>query len=314
MKTKLTRSVRVAAEFIRRGEVVAFPTETVYGLGADVFNEEAVRRIFLAKGRPADNPLIAHIAALEDLDRLARRVPEAAASLVAHFFPGPLTIVLPKRAEVPDAATAGLATIGVRMPRHPRARDLIRACQTPLVAPSANLSGRPSPTTWQAVEADLGGRISCILQGAPTEVGIESTVVDCTARVPVVLRSGAVTLEDLRAVVPSTRLARATETRTPQSPGLKYRHYAPQARVVLVAGAHAARPARDAAYIGIEAPERGFGRQLIAADVSEYARALFEFFRRCDRAGLRLIYCQTVEEQGLGLALMDRLRRAARIE
>ncbi|MFN7621581.1 MAG: L-threonylcarbamoyladenylate synthase, partial [Acidobacteriota bacterium] len=195
MKTELTKSVESAARYIIEGEVVAFPTETVYGLGANIFNEAAIAKIFAAKGRPSDNPLIAHIATLDQLLSLAREIPPAARLLIDRFFPGPLTVVLPKLPAVPMIATAGLETIGVRMPDHPLAIELLRACGLPLVAPSANLSGRPSPTTWQAVLEDLEGRIACILQGEPTRVGLESTVVDCTAAVPTLLRAGAITLE-----------------------------------------------------------------------------------------------------------------------
>jgi L-threonylcarbamoyladenylate synthase len=314
METKLTRSPRVAAAFIRAGEVVAFPTETVYGLGADIFNESAIRKIFAAKGRPTDNPLIAHIAGYAELDLLAAYIPEAAGKLIDAFFPGPLTVVLPKAAAVPLIATAGLETVGVRMPRHALAREFLRACGTPLAAPSANLSGRPSPTTWQAVEADLAGRISCILKGDQTEVGLESTVVDCTAETPLVLRAGAVTLEALRAVVPSTALAPAESTAAPKSPGLKYRHYSPQAEVVIVARAEDAIAAAGAAYIGLREPPQAaaFKLRRIGASVEDYARSLFLFFRACDEAGVRVIFCEAVVEVGLGLALMDRIRRAAR--
>jgi L-threonylcarbamoyladenylate synthase len=311
MITRLTRSPRIAAQFIRRGEVVAFPTETVYGLGADVFNEAAIERIFNAKGRPTDNPLIAHIAAVEQIELLARDIPPAAIKLIEAFFPGPLTIVLPKRDRVPLIATAGLETIGIRLPRHPLAHEFILACNTPLVAPSANLSGRPSPTTWQAVKSDLDGRISCILQGAQTEVGLESTVIDGTGPHPVLLRAGAVTLEQLRAVIPETRLASAGDKSAPRSPGLKYRHYAPRAEVYLITRpSQIARP-EEAGYIGLDEPGQGFRLVRRCRDLTEYARELFQFFRECDAVGVRDIYCQEVDEEGLGLALMDRLHRAA---
>lgn len=313
MKTKLTHSPLVAAQFILQGEVVAFPTETVYGLGANIFDEAAIQKIFTAKGRPADNPLIAHIGNVSQLELLAKEIPSAAAKLIDGFFPGPLTLVLPKRDDVPLIATAGLETIGVRMPLHLLALQFIRTCGMPLVAPSANLSGRPSPTTWQAVKADLDGRISCILQGDQTEVGLESTVVDCTGLTPVVLRAGAITLEQLREVIPETQAPTTYTTAQPKSPGLKYRHYSPQARVMIVAQPKEARTLNTSAYIGLDvpAPEMIFKQQRICQSVEDYARALFLFFRECDEAGVEIIYCQAVEETGLGLALMDRLRRAA---
>jgi len=311
MITRLTRSPRVAAQFIRGGEVVAFPTETVYGLGADVFNEAAIERIFNAKGRPTDNPLIAHIAMVEQIELLARDIPPDAIKLIDAFFPGPLTIVLPKRDRVPLIATAGLETIGVRFPSHPLAGEFILACQTPLLAPSANLSGRPSPTTWEAVKSDLDGRISCILQGAQTEVGLESTVVDATATHPVLLRAGAVTLEQLRAVIPEIGLASADDKSAPRSPGLKYRHYAPRAQVYLVTHPDQIASPKESGYIGLDEPDEGFRLARRCRDLADYARELFLFFRECDAAGVRDIYCQRVDEEGLGLALMDRLRRAA---
>lgn len=313
MKTKLTHSPLVAAQFILQGEVVAFPTETVYGLGANIFDEAAIQKIFTAKGRPADNPLIAHIGNVSQLELLAKEIPSTAAKLIDGFFPGPLTLVLPKREDVPLIATAGLDTVGVRMPLHLLALQFIRACGVPLVAPSANLSGRPSPTTWQAVKADLDGRISCILQGDQTEVGLESTVVDCTGLVPVVLRAGAITLEQLREVIPETQAPVIHTAAQPKSPGLKYRHYSPQARVMIVTQPKEAITVEMSAYIGLEraAPETAFKLLRICQSVEDYARALFLFFRECDEAGVEIIYCQAVEETGLGLALMDRLRRAA---
>ncbi len=313
METVLTTSPLKAARFILAGEVVAFPTETVYGLGANVFAPEAIAKIFAAKRRPADNPLIAHIADLSQLASLTTHLPSAAQQLIDAFFPGPLTLVLPKREAVPSIASAGLDTIGVRMPRHPAAQEFLRACSVPVVAPSANLSGRPSPTTWQAVRDDLDGRISCILKGDQTEVGLESTVVDCTGRAPTVLRAGAITLEELRRIVPATCL-RTNDATEARSPGLKHRHYSPTARVVVVQSADAA-PANDAAYIGIDAlspaAAKIFSQVLVCRNIEEYARSLFHFFRRCDAAGVKTIYCQSVGKAGLGLALMDRINRAA---
>jgi L-threonylcarbamoyladenylate synthase len=313
VKTKVTQSPSIAARFILHGETVAFPTETVYGLGANIFNEEAIGKIFIAKGRPADNPLIAHIHNLSQLELLTGEIPPSAAKLVEAFFPGPLTLVLPKNERVPAVATAGLKTIGVRMPKHAIARQFLRACQVPVAAPSANLSGRPSPTTWQAVRADLDGRIGCILKGDQTPVGLESTVVDCTGDRPVVLRAGAVTLEQLRGVIPETELSDAEDVSAPKSPGMKHRHYAPRAKVVISPFPQQAIPTDRSAFIGLEAPPQpeAFKRILICQDVEQYARELFRFFRECDIGKVETIYCQAVNEEGLGLALMDRLRRAA---
>lgn len=313
MKTRLTRSPRVAADFIRQGEVVAFPTETVFGLGADVFNESAIAKVFVAKGRPADNPLIAHIANVEQLKELTSNVPEVAILLIDEFFPGPLTLVLPKAMRVPRIATAGLETVGVRMPRHDLALALIREAGTPLVAPSANMSGRPSPTTWQAVAADLDGRIACILQGDQTEVGLESTVVDCTGDSPVVLRAGAITLEDLRRIAPTSRLSAVDEATPPRSPGLKHQHYAPKANVQILEDHAEVTDASESAFIGLMLPPHvDFRMTELCGSLEDYARRLFQFFRKCDAAGVETIYCEAVPKDGLGLALMDRIERAAR--
>jgi L-threonylcarbamoyladenylate synthase len=313
VKTTITPSPSIAARFIQRGEVVAFPTETVYGLGANIFDEEAVRKIFVAKERPADNPLIAHIFDLSQLEQITSEIPENAAKLIKAFFPGPLTLILPKNEKVPSVATAGLNTIGVRMPKDPLTRQFLRACDVPIVAPSANLSGRPSPTTWQAVRADLNGRISCILKGDRTKIGLESTVVDCSGETPVILRAGAVTLEDLSKVIPQTKIPGPSDLDAPKSPGMKHRHYAPKAKVVLAPFPQYTVPTNSSAYIGIKAPPNAalFERILICKDVEEYARELFNFFRECDEVAIENIFCQIVDEKGLGLALMDRLRRAA---
>ncbi|MFN6964228.1 MAG: L-threonylcarbamoyladenylate synthase [Pyrinomonadaceae bacterium] len=309
----MTTSPAEAAEFIRSGRLAAFPTETVYGLGADVFDAAAVERIFEAKRRPADNPLIAHVGAVDQIPLLARELSRDAERLIERFFPGPLTLVLPRAANVPDVATAGLDTIGVRMPRHDLARLFLTAAATPVAAPSANLSGRPSPTTWQAVLEDLDGRIDCILQGEATEIGLESTVVDCSIDdAPVMLRTGAISLEQLAEVVPSIRIYDPSAVDAPvRSPGLKHRHYSPRARVHLCDAAVDPPTPLDAAYIGVTKPTASFRRAVVARDVDEYARRLFSFFRECDAAGIAEIYCESVDESGIGRALMDRLRRAA---
>jgi L-threonylcarbamoyladenylate synthase len=313
MKTKITQSPSIAARYILHGETVAFPTETVYGLGANVFNEDAIRQIFSAKGRPADNPLIVHIADTHQLEQVASEIPAIASKLIERFFPGPLTVILPKVRRVPSIATAGLKTVGVRMPKHPIALQFLRACGVPVAAPSANLSGRPSPTTWQAVRADLEGRIGCILRGDQTKVGLESTVVDCTGSQPVVLRAGAVTLEELRDAIPETELADRDEFLIARSPGTRHRHYSPRAKVVVCIYPRYTVAVGDAAYIGLDAPPQAdsFHKTLICKDVEEYARSLFQFFRQCDQEGIETIYCQAVREEGLGLALMDRIHRAA---
>lgn len=313
MKTVITSQPDRAAAAVITGGVCAFPTETVYGLGACVFDEDAVQLIFRAKGRPGDNPLIVHVADQRQIREVARRITPSARRLIQAFFPGPLTVVLPKRPEVPDVVTAGLDTVGVRMPTHPVAREFLRVCGFPVAAPSANRSGRPSPTTWQAVLRDLDGRITCLLKGPRATVGLESTVVDCTGRVPVVLRPGAITLEQLSKVVPGTRAATARDVKRGRSPGLRHRHYAPEAGIVIRdPWSVISEEAQEAAYIGLH-PPRGVKWKMKkrCRDVEAYARELFHFFRQCDQTGVKTIVCEAVPEQGLGVALMDRIRRAA---
>jgi len=311
MKTALTTSPSEAAEFIKRGGLTAFPTETVYGLGANVFDEAAVTKIFEAKQRPADNPLIAHVSIVADISKLAGEIPDAAQKLIDAFFPGPLTIVLKKSAAVPLIATAGLDSIGVRMPRNRLAQEFLIACGVPVVAPSANLSGRPSPTTWQAVFDDLNGRIDCILQGETTEIGLESTVVDCTKEAPVVLRPGAIAVEQLRSIIPETIVYSGDGGTDVPSPGMRHRHYSPKAAVELVAHDFQFSDRDASAFIGLDKPAADFALVKLCSTPEEYAHSLFAFFRECDRRGIETIYCEAVGEEGIGAALMDRLRRAA---
>ena len=311
MKTIITDSPAEAAEFIRRGGIVAFPTETVYGLGADVFNESAIEKIFEAKKRPADNPLIVHISATEQLSIVTSKITESARKFVDAFFPGPLTIVLNKQSEVPLIATAGLETVGIRMPENKIARSFLKSCGTPVVAPSANISGRPSPTTWTAVLEDLDGRIDCILKGEATEIGLESTVVDCTGAIPIVLRPGAVSIEQLRGVMPNT-IAAAAGPYEARSPGMRHKHYSPIARVLLIYPDSAIDHSENSGFIGVHDRGESFVIKSICPNIDDYARGLFEFFRECDRKAVSNIYCETVSDEGIGTALMDRLRRASK--
>jgi len=312
MKTKLTASAEQAAMFIAKGECVAFPTETVYGLGANVFDVTAVKKIFEAKGRPPDNPLIVHIAHDSELALLARRIPDVAHEFIQKFFPGPLTLVLPKSKFVPSIVSAGLNSVAIRMPSHSVAQAFLRAAGVSIAAPSANLSGKPSATSWRAVKEDLDGKISCILKGDDSPIGLESTVVDCTGKVPLVLRTGAISLEQLQAVHARTALANPKKTAAPKSPGMKYTHYAPTAAVVLIDSVDEIRRAtKKSAYIGLSMPSPALHFQKICMSLEEYAQSLFSFFRDADAAGVTHIYCECVPEQGIGRALMDRLRKAS---
>ena len=313
-----------AAELIKNGELAAFPTETVYGLGADALNETAVRKIFEAKGRPADNPLIVHVADDSHLALIAKDIPAVAKELMARFWPGALTLVLPKRPEVSSFVTAGLETVAVRLPSHPIAIELIRLAGTPIAAPSANRSGRPSATTWQAVADDLDGLIAGIVKGEPTSFGLESTVLDATCDPPRVLRPGGVTFEQLKevcdAIQPYSGGLLNQSLQGVNSPGLKYKHYQPRAKVVVFAAEvleselqRALNRLDQVHYIGLSSPANPmrFGSMQLCSDVGEYAAKLFDTFRKADIAGAKWVYCETVSEIGIGVALMDRLRRAS---
>ncbi len=318
----------LAADMLRRGMLVAFPTETVFGIGADATNELAVQKIFIAKGRPSDNPLIVHLADVRQLDDVAREVPEVAHKLFERFAPGPLTIVLKKRSAIAPTVTAGLDTVAVRIPSHPIALELLRLANVPIAAPSANLSGRPSGTTWQAVLEDLNGRIDAIVCEPGCNVGLESTVVDVSDGELIILRMGSISIEDFRLAGFHARHADSASTKhvaesesnsnidrslLRRSPGTMHPHYRPAAKVCIVDSEWKGTPiGRHIAYGGL-VPIEGMQPEItrLFGSVNEYAAAFYEFLRECDRAGIDVIYCQSVEETELGTALMDRMRRAA---
>lgn len=319
-----------AAAVLAAGRLVAFPTETVYGLGADALNIRAVERVFAAKGRPADNPLIVHVASEEALPGLVAAVLPTARVLIARCWPGPLTLVLEASPAVPDVTRGGLATVAVRMPAHPVALELIRAAGRPIAAPSANLSGRPSPTTAQHVLHDLGEAVDLVLDAGPAPVGVESTVLDLTGPVPVVLRPGGVTVEALRDLIGPVRFAAAQdEDLLRRSPGVRYRHYAPRTRVVLVetrpdgsAGTVIAVVRRlwdEGLRVGIMAtaetaaavPPGSVIRVMgPRGDPETVAARLYAQLRELDEAALDAIVVEGIPEHGVGRAVMDRLRRA----
>ncbi|TLU82022.1 MAG: threonylcarbamoyl-AMP synthase [Chlorobium sp.] len=312
MKTIITDSPEEAAAILNAGNIVAFPTETVYGLGAGICHPDAVSKIFIAKERPSDNPLIVHVADVDQIGDVAAELNEHAKKLVERFFPGPLTLVLRKNPHIPVSVTAGLDTVGVRCPSNPIAHEFLRRACCPVAAPSANISGVPSSTNWETVYKDLAGKISCILRGNPSEIGLESTIVDCSGPVPLLLRTGAVTLEQLQDVVPETIPAPHTEKSTPpKSPGLKYPHYAPEASIVLIRHGEPVTAAPQSAYIGRGETPEGVAVTKKCRSLEEYGRELFSFFRQCDAEGIRVIYCELPENRGLGRAIRDRLQRAA---
>ncbi len=316
----------VAVRFILDGKLVAFPTETVYGLGADALNEKAVRRIFEAKGRPADNPLIVHIARFEDLTMLAREVPDEAELLVRKFWPGPLTLVLPKRETVPDVTTGGLNTVAVRMPAHPVALALIRE-STPIAAPSANISGRPSPTLAEHVIEDFYGRIGCIIDAGKTPIGVESTVIDLSSEEPTLLRPGGLPVEKIEEVIGEVKIhpaVRGKMVEVAKAPGMKYRHYAPNALLILVEGPKGEIGEKISALVR-EYRSKGFKVGVMATrkyDADEFvhlgstdvevARNVFRGLRELDKRGVDVIIAEGIEERGLGFAVMNRLRKAAK--
>lgn len=319
------RDIQRAGAILNAGGLVAIPTETVYGLAANALREEAVRGIFAAKGRPGDNPLIVHISAVSQMYELAQHVPEEAVRLAEAFWPGPLTIILPKRACVPDITSGGLKTVALRLPDHKVARAVIEAAGVPLAAPSANLSGRPSPTAFSHVQQDLTGRVDALIDGGDCPVGVESTVVSLCGGKPALLRPGGVTLQALRDVlgdiaVDPAVLEKLTDGRTAASPGMKYTHYAPKAKIIMVD----ASPVEYAAYVNekadghalcfeedvprLQVPQVCYGTRY---DGAGQARRLFSALHELDAAGAGTAYAHIPSKNGMGLAVYNRLVRAA---
>lgn len=319
--------IQEAALLISNNEVVAFPTETVYGLGANAYSDEAVAKIFAAKGRPCDNPLIVHIADRDQLKTLVTEIPPLADKLIEAFWPGPLTLVLNKAAGIAEKVTAGLSTVAVRMPDHPVALALINASKVPVAAPSANVSGKPSPTLAIHVDEDLNGKIAGIIDGGPTGVGVESTVVDCTTEILMILRPGGISREQLEEVVGVVAVDPALEKdgEAPKSPGLKYKHYAPIAKLVLVSGSaqflqeQVTRAKGQGKKVGVLTTVEGindYQADVILpcgtkANISTIAQQLYEVLRKFDEHNLDVIYSEVFSETGIGKAVMDRLTKAA---
>ena len=326
-------AIAEAAALIRAGELVAFPTETVYGLGADGLNREAVAKIFQAKGRPGDNPLILHISALDQIAPLiACELSPIAKKMADAFWPGPLTMIFPKSARVPENVSAGLSTVAIRFPAHPDAQRLIAAAETPIAAPSANRSGKPSPTTANHVFEDMDGRIPLILDGGECLVGVESTVVDMTGPVPHILRPGGITAEQIAQVAGASEVDSAVmrplaEGEKPRSPGMAHRHYAPNGQLTVFTGdsdrvvqriqseydcakANGSRPL----ILSMEAHVASYGDRRIeslGADETAMAHRLFALLRDADHMEADVLFAEGVEAKGVGLAVMNRLGRAA---
>jgi L-threonylcarbamoyladenylate synthase len=330
-----------AASILQSGGLVAFPTETVYGLGANALNAEAVGKIYLAKGRPSDNPLIVHIAVEKALDNLVTAISPQARLLMAEFWPGPLTLVLPRSAQVSDLVTGGLDTVAVRMPNHPVALALLKEAGVPVAAPSANLSGKPSPTTARHVWQDLAGRVEMIIDSGPVGVGVESTVLDLTTPTPMILRPGGVTAEMLEQVLglkPSFDPALSSIGNTdcaeekqfiPRSPGMKYTHYSPEARVLLVEGdlpamldtiqSLAREQLAQGVQVGIMATretQQAYAEGIVItvgtrADLTTVAANLYRCLREFDARNVQVILAEGFNQAGLGAAIMNRLTKAA---
>ena len=337
MKTQLVTmdALQAAAGIIRDGGLGAFPTETVYGLGADAMNAEAAAKIYEAKGRPSDNPLIVHIADKEQVDLLAENVPEAAERIMEAFWPGPLTIILNKKKEVPHGTTGGLNTVAIRMPSHPVAQALIRESGCMIAAPSANTSGRPSPTTAAHVMEDMQGRIPMILDGGAVGIGIESTILDLTGEIPMILRPGYITKEMLEKVAgavdidPAVAGKQMPENVVAKAPGMKYRHYAPKGSLVLVEGpedkviekinALTEEKTRLGYKVGVlgtdetlEKYRAGWRRSIGSRECPDSVAAhLYGLLRECDEQELDYIYSESFFADGLGNAIMNRMLKAA---
>jgi L-threonylcarbamoyladenylate synthase len=327
-----SEAIKRAAAYLRQGKLVAFPTETVYGLGAIATSRDSVAKIYEAKGRPSDNPLIIHIGKKEQLAQWVRRFPENAQKLAEKFWPGPLTMVLPHRDNLAENVTAGLSTVAVRMPDHPVALALLNEVGIPVAAPSANRSGKPSPTTAEHVLNDLDGRIDGILDGGPTGIGVESTVVDVSGEIPLLLRPGGITLEQLQETLGEVRVdpGLTDASQTPRSPGMKYRHYAPQGEMWLVKGNPEAvisyiqqqvqEAVKNGKRVGVLTTEENQGKYQQADCViavgsrrhpASVARRLYGALRRFDEQKVDVIFAEAFPEQGLFASVMNRMKKAA---
>ncbi|AXP01146.1 MULTISPECIES: L-threonylcarbamoyladenylate synthase [Bacillus cereus group] len=326
-RKKYYPQLQEAAKLLRENEAIAFPTETVYGLGANAMNDEAIAKIFEAKGRPSDNPLIVHIGTKSQLDGIVKEIPPVAEKLMEHFWPGPLTIILPRKEGISEKVTAGLHTVGVRMPDHPVALALIEEANVPVAAPSANRSGRPSPTLASHVYEDLNKKIAGIVDGGATGVGVESTVIDCTSAVPTILRPGGITKEQLEAVIGTVSLdpALKDEKEKPKSPGMKYTHYAPKAPLSIVEGSRefiqrlVDEKKEEGFKVGVLTTEEYhhiYNADVVLScgvrsDLASVATKLYDVLRTFDASEVDVIFSESFPNEGIGNAIMNRLTKAA---
>jgi L-threonylcarbamoyladenylate synthase len=322
--------LRYAAKLIRQGKLVAFPTETVYGLGANALNHFAVRRIFEAKGRPSDNPLIVHIYDENDVELLAKEIPKITKKIIEWFWPGPLTIVLKKSRLVPEITTGGLDTVAIRMPKNKIAKILIKEAGIPIAAPSANFAGRPSPTLAKHVWDDLKGRIDLIVDGGKTDIGIESTVIDLSRKRPMLLRPGGTTLEELQKVIGRIDIHPILKGKksgsVSRSPGMKYRHYSPVAKLILIEGTKQninkkisqllKTYKKQRKRVGLMITDKTFFQnadmiKCVGSDFDKIASNLFKMLREFDSKKMDIILVQGISQKGLGRGIMNRLDKAA---
>lgn len=316
-------ALKKSAELLKNGEVVGIPTETVYGLAANALDEEAVKKIYLAKGRPSDNPLIVHISSLSELSPLVAEIPEKVKIMAKRFWPGPLTMIMKKSSLIPTVTSGGLDTVAVRMPESEYARAIIKAAGVPLAAPSANLSGSPSPTNAKYVFDDMNGRIPLIIDGGASKIGVESTVITFAADIPTVLRPGGVTVEEIRDTIGETLVADAVlhdlkEGETAASPGMKYKHYAPKADITILKGSLEKfieyTEGKDFFALVFEGEEKYFKNAVTygkAHDGLSEANRLFDALRELDEKGAKKVYARCPELAGVGLAVYNRLIRSA---
>ncbi len=327
-----TEELKVVCNLIRNGELVIFPTETVYGIGANALDENAVGKIFIAKGRPSDNPLIVHIADRNKIEEVAKDITEMEQILIDAFMPGPFTIILKRRPEVPDIVTAGLDTVAVRMPDNIIARGLIQFSGVPIAAPSANISGKPSGTSIEDIRAELEGKVSAIIDGGETEIGLESTVVKVVDEVPVILRPGKITPEDIekvagKVIIDSKVFEKVVENEEVESPGMKYRHYAPETKCILINYENELDQVfylkqtmkeynDDVVVIGFSEhkeklylPEERFIDLGNRNDLEKIAREMYSALRKADKIKAKVILIEGVSKQGIGIAIMNRLLR-----
>ena len=325
--------LKKAGSIVREGGTVIFPTETVYGLGANALDANAVKKIFEAKGRPSDNPLIVHVADYDGILPLVSEVNDRAKALIKHFMPGPITIIMKRSKAIPDEVTAGLDTVGIRMPSHKIASRFIKLAGIPIAAPSANISGKPSPTRAEHVIHDMDGKVDAIIADGPSGVGVESTVVDVTGEIPMILRPGGITLEDLRSVlgrveVDPAVLKKPSKNLVARAPGMKYKHYSPDAEVVIVSGPENAvaekinelskedmAAGKKVAVLACYETKKLYDIMVIILgsrkDKLSISENLFDALRKLDDMGIDKAYAEAVDEEGLGLAIMNRLKKAA---